>query len=720
MASHFTSLTEHQQLVFWAELAVMVAVARSLGALCRRWSLPAVVGELAAGVLLGPSLFGKVWPGGFGWLFPVDKVQSGALNAIGWLGVGVLLLLTGFETDLTIVRRLGRAAGSVATGALMVPILCGLAIGNVLPATFMGPKAHRGVFALFMAVALGISSLPVIAKILSDLGLMRRDFGQVTVAVSVVNDLVGWLGLGVVAGLAESGSFSTGRLLVTLGSMVVLLGGGLTLGQRATDWVLRAVRARTTPVDVHLAAPSDATRMDPVIGALTATLVITLAVATGAQAVGIEAVLGAYVAGIVLGRSRFQHRDVPRFLQGITSAVLAPVFFATAGLKLDLGAVAHLGVLSWVAVILVVAVGTKFIGAYVGARLGRLERKDALALGAALNARGAVEVVIASIGLSLGVLGSSAYTAVVLMAILTSVMAAPLLRRIVSGWEGTGEEQERLEQERLLDTNLLVRPGRILLPSRGRPNSIVAAQVMQYAFPPEVGVTVLSVSADGKDPNLDALATVLEGRDFEIRQAPGPDPLEAIVEEAKLGYQVIGVGVSDGHDARTLSPMVEHLLDRSPVPLVVVRRAPGEMRATPAAFARALVPVTGGPSSRVAQEIAFGLSRQLGTEVVLTHVVNRPQAQSGAAAAVLDHAAALGERFDATSRTLTREGTSTGEEILAAARDADADLIVLGATVRRVSGRPFLGHNAEYILDEAPVTVVVVTTPDVIPDADVD
>jgi len=720
MGAHFTSLTEHQQLVFWADLALILVVARSLGAACRRWSLPAVVGELAAGVVLGPSVLGQVWRHGFAWLFPVDKVQSGALNAVGWVGVGFLLLLTGFETDLGIVRRLGRAAGSVAAGALVVPLVTGFLVGRVLPEAFMGPKAQRGVFALFVAVALGISSLPVIAKILSELGLMRRDFGQVTVAVSVVNDLVGWLGLGVVAGLAESGSLSAGHLAVTFASMVVLLGGGLTFGQRLVDSVLRVVRAHTTAADAHLVAPSDAARLDPVIGALTVTLIITLVVATGAQAVGIEAVLGAYVAGIVLGRSRFQHPDVRPYLQAVTTSFLAPIFFATAGLKLDLGAISHLGVIGWVGAVLAVAVGTKFLGAYAGARLGRLERRDALALGAALNARGAVEVVIASIGLSLGVLAPSAYTAVVLMAILTSVMAAPLLRRIVAGWEGTGEERERLEQERLLDTNLLVRPGRVLLPSRGRPNSIVAAQVLQYSFPLEVGVTILSVSENGQEPDLDPLVTVFEGRDVEVRRAAGPDPLDAIVEEAKLGYELIGVGVSDGRHDGSLSPMVEHLLDRSPVPLVVVRRAPGDTRATPQAFARALVPVTGSPSSRVAQELAFGISNRLGTEVVLTHVVTRPEGHLDKVSAVLDHAAALGDRFDATSRTLTRSGPSMGDEILQAAREADADLIVLGAMVRRVGGRPFLGHNAEHILDEAPTTVVVVTTPDVIPDADGD
>ena len=721
--SHFTSLTEHQQLVFWTELLVVLAVARALGAVLRRWGQPAVVGELAAGVLLGPSILGKAWPAGFNWLFPVNRAQSGALGAIGWLGVGFLLLLTGFDTDLTIVRRLGRAAGSVTVGALVLPFAAGLALGASLPDSFVGGRTHRGIFVLFMAVAVSISSLPVIAKILSELGFMRRDFGQATVAVGMVNDLAGWLALGVVAGLAESGSFSLSRLAVTGVAMVVLVCGGLTVGQRGTDALLRVVRSRSQSV----------------VDSLVATVLVMVAVATAAQALHIEAVLGAYVAGIVLGRSRFQHEDVRGHLESVTMAVLAPVFFATAGLRLDLTVLFHLTTLAWCAAVLVVAAGAKFIGAYVGARIGRLANREALGLGAALNARGAVEVVIATVGLSLGVLNQSAYTVVVLLAIITSVMAPPLLRAIISGWAGTEQERERLDKEDLLDENLLVRFGRLLLPSRGRPNSIVAAQVLHYAWPAEIPVTVLSVDEDGAEPDLSPLEDVFEGREVEFRHVAHADPLEAIVSESRLGYQVIGLGAAEPGAGPLLSPVVDDLIADSPVPLVIVRRAPGERRATPAAFARALVPVTGSPSSRTAQELAFSLSRNLGTSVALLHVVNRPESPvpvgvrgrttsrrgvevdtgpTGTAAAVLDEAEVLARRFDVEPTSDTRVGTSTGEEIIAAAVDAEADLIVLGATVRRLKGRPFLGHTVEHVLDDAPCTVVVVAVPSSVPESE--
>lgn len=732
--AHFTSLTEHQQLLFWCELLAILVVARALGAVLRRWGQPAVVGELAAGVVLGPSVLGHVWPSAFSWLFPLDKVQSGAVNAVGWLGIAFLLVLTGFETDLGMVRRLGRAAGSVATGALLLPFAGGLVVGAAVPTFFLGRHAHRGVFVLFMALAMSISSLPVIAKVLSDLDLMRRDFGQVTVAVGMVNDLVGWLALGVISGLATGAGFSASDLAVTLAAVVLLVGGGLTLGQRGVDRLLRAVR----------------TRSESATDALVTTVLVVLAVAALAQAAGIEAVLGAYVAGIVLGRSRFGHPQLREHLESVTYGVLAPVFFATAGLKLDLGTLAHPATAMWGGIVLAVAVMGKFVGAYLGARGGRLPRREALSLGSALNARGAVEVVIATVGLSLGILSSTAFTAIVLLALVTSIMAPPLLRQIVKDWPGTDEERRRLEREELLARNLLVRSGRLLLPSRGRPNSLAAAEILHATWPLDVGVTVLSVGHEGEAPVLDALAEVFDGRDVEVRQATDADALAVLLQESRLGYQAIGMGAAEVSADGLLSPVVDDLLAESPIPLVLVKRGSRHGPTTPPALARALVPVSGSPSSRTAQEIAFSMSANHGTEMVLTHVINRPEvvaAGVGAAGhgtssvgqrakgrshslpvanqepgtqrgvrtadAVLEEAVALAGQFGVGARTHALSGASVAEEILAAAEDVGADLIFLGATVRRLEGRPFLGHNVEHVLEHAETAVVVVATPDV-------
>jgi len=318
---------------------VLLAAARALGALMRRIGQPAVLGELAAGLLLGPSVLGRVAPALFAWLFPPDPVQQGALAAVAWLGVLFLLVLTGFETDLGLVRRLGRATVPVVLGSLLLPAAAGIATGFWLPDLFLGARAERLVFALFMATALAISALPVIASVLSQLGLMRRSIAQIMLAAAMLNDVAGWVLLGVVAGLAQSGSVRVDQIGLTVFGMVAFLVLAFSVGQRVVDAVLRRVReARAGPGSSFAIA-------------------ILVALAGGAltQAMGLDAVLGAFVAGAVLGRSKFREESTFAVLERVTGALLAPIFFAAAGLRADLGLLADRDVAMWGGVVLVAA-----------------------------------------------------------------------------------------------------------------------------------------------------------------------------------------------------------------------------------------------------------------------------------------------------------------------------------------------------------------------------
>ena len=371
-SSLLTPLDEHELLVFWTQLLVLVAFARLFGALMRRVNLPSVIGQLAAGVVLGPSIFGKVWPDGFHWFLPDDEIQSGALYAVSWLGVALLLVTAGFETDLSLIRRLGRAAALVTGFSLVFPLVGGLIVGAVLPESFIGGEADRTVFALFVAAALAVSALAVIAKILSELGLMRRDFGQITVAAGMANDVVGWIMLAVFTGFAISGEVSAIGIVRTVGGLAIFLTLAMTIGQRV-DRALRWVR-RDGP---------------DVAGAMTVVVMTMLIYGVATQALGIEAVLGAFVAGVVLHRSRFQQREVLDHLESVTNTFLAPVFFATAGLRVDLGLLGQDDAIAWAGVVVAVAIVAKFVGAFVGAKLAGQSNRAATALGAGLNARGA-------------------------------------------------------------------------------------------------------------------------------------------------------------------------------------------------------------------------------------------------------------------------------------------------------------------------------------------
>ena len=713
-----TSLTEHQLLVFWVQLATLLALARLLGGLMQRLGQPSVIGELLAGIVLGPSVFGKIWPAGFEWFLPDDPAQSAALLAVSWVGVALLLLVTGFETDPTLIRRMGAAVAYVGTGSLGIPLVVGFGIGMVLPDSFIGTEDDRVLLAMFMAVALSISALPVIAKILSELGLMRRNFGQLILAAGMLDDVAGWLLLGVIAGLASSGEFDGMRLVIALGGLVVFTAAAFTVGQFGVDRLFRRLRSRG----------DQRSQMGAAVAVALGCAVIT-------QALGVEAVLGAFVAGIVLGRSRFLDDAVPHSLASVSTAVFAPIFFATAGLRVDLGALREPQVLAWAVAVIVLASGVKFAGAMVGARLARLPFLDGLALGAGLNARGALEIVVATVGLSLGVLSVESYTVVVLMAMVTSAMAPPLLRVIARRWEGTGDERGRLATEEALRSNVVVRSRPLLLPSRGGPNSIAAAQVLHFAWPEAQPVTVLSVWQTTSDQpelfsqvDITPLENVFADRPHEVRRVQG-DVAAAALAEARLGYGLVGVGANDRPSGgRLVSDFVDDLVSLSPVPVAIVRRARNITTPLPGVFSRAVVPVTGSPASRAAQEVAFGISARLGTEVVLVHVLSRgaeatpaildPQTWVGGGAGfesvadrLMDEASVRGERLGARIRTEIRIGASAGDQLMRAADELDADVIVLGATVRRLDGGPFLGHTAEQVLAEADPTVVVVSVP---------
>ena len=614
----------------------------------------------------------------------------------------------GFETDLGLIRRLGRAAALVTGFSLVVPLIGGLIVGKILPDEFVGAESERLVFALFVAAALSVSALAVIAKILSELGLMRRDFGQITVAAGMANDVVGWVMLAVFAGFATSGEVSIGGIIKTVGGLAVFVVLAMTVGQRIVDRSLRYVRRNGPNIP----------------GAMTVVIFTMLGYGVATQALGIEAVLGAFVAGVVLHRSRFQQQEVLHHVESITNSFLAPVFFATAGLRVDLALLGEGDAMQWALVVVLVAIVAKFAGAFIGARLAGQSSRAATALGAGLNARGALEIVIASVGLSLGVFTETAYTVIVIVPLVTSIFAAVSLRIVVRDWRGSDQEQERLDREEALSKNLVVKSSRILLPSQGQPASIAAAQIVQFAWPQEAPATILTVDG-GDDIDVEVLKAVLDEREVDHAHASGPDVAGSIVTESKLGYGVVVVGVAARHEGVLYSPMVDEMLLNAVTPVVIVRRARGLDRPLPPAFSRAIVPVTGTQSSRSAQEVAFAISTQLGTEVVLSHVINRVNelprifARRGAAddpahTAATSMMASAVERANQAGlepRELVREGRSAGEALVQAAQSEDADLVVLGAQLRNVDGRPFIGHTVETVLERSDATVVVVAQP---------
>jgi Kef-type K+ transport system membrane component KefB len=391
---------------FLTQVALLLFGALLLGSVARRYHLPAVVGELAAGIVLGPSVLGALAPGVSGALMPHSPEQFHLLDAVGLMGVLLLVGLSGIELNLTLMRLQRFAVARISILGAVLPFGLGVAAGMLIPASFVPAGVSRVLFALFLGVAMCVTAIPVIVKTLTDMRLLGHRIGQLTVASAMVDDMIGWTLLSIISAAIVAGNLKTGNFVQPVAILVIYLGLMLTVGRRIVRWVLRAARASNENGTTVMAM---------------AVLLVGSAAIT--QSLGLEAVFGAFVCGILIGSDpKFKRTSLP-----LVNSFLAPLFFAIVGLRLNLAALASPAVMLVGLVIIALAIIGKMSGAYLGARLSGLPNWESIAVGAAMNARGVVEIVIASVGLRLGVINIEIYTIIVLMAVVTSLMAPVIL-----------------------------------------------------------------------------------------------------------------------------------------------------------------------------------------------------------------------------------------------------------------------------------------------------
>ncbi len=718
-------LDEHQVLIFLIQLALLVGAARLLGGLANKLRQPAVVGQIVAGVVIGPSVLGNLYPDAFEWIFS-DPTVGSAVYGLAWLAVVMVLVVIGYETDLGIIMRLRQAAVNVSAGALLAPLVVVGLIALLTPSSFIG-DAGRGLYASFMALALSVAALPVVAKILLDLGMLRRNFGQITLAVSMTMDSVGWLILAGLAGIAREG-FSPSELLSSLGGLVLFLVLAATLGR----WLLNQAMRMALRKGQNVSA------------ALTVSLVAALTGGAVTQILGLEAILGAFIVGIILATLRYQVSEVRHVLEIVTDSFFAPIFFAFSGLRVDIGLLASPAAIIWTVVLIVLAVAAKVFGTLVGARRSGLGLREGLALGSGLSALGAMGIVVALVGLSLGVLSDTGYTVIVLAAIVTSLIAPILLKIAVRGMEAAGEEQTRLESEAIRSQAEILGSRRILLPTRGGTNSIYAAGQLKILFP-EAEVTVLTVSghqnswtrffrgdtvAAGDGPEV-VLKTLGSDRHRLIRRKRA-DPVEAIINEAALGYDLVALGATEPVDgSKVFSSLIDRVLARLTLPTLIFRFPdPTEtdplQQAASSNVGRVLLSVESNRASRAAEEVAYSLAAHNDGSVLALHLIARAAADP----LHLDHSitrqdyrsglelvkesVAFGERLGARVNADVRPVTQPGSDLAATANDGDWDLLVLGATNRPLTRRPFLGYTMSHVLRHVRIPLVIVAIPDIV------
>lgn len=405
-------LPSQSVVVLLLSVGVLLGAARLLGELAQSIRQPAVLGELLAGVVLGPSVLG-FWARSLQQaLFPPSGPVTTALNGFSNVALVLYLLVAGTEVDLSAVWRQGRTVALVA--------LCGLAVPFALGATlalqagrFLGADAARDplVFVLFFATALSISALPVIVRTLKDLGVLRSDLGVVVVPAAIAQDLLGWILFAVVVGLMGAGGGHDGAGRTLLGA-IAFAAAMLTAGR----WLLH----RLLPwIQAFGSWPGGVLGFTASAGLLCAALT---------EWIGVHAVFGSFLFGVAIGDSRHLRRATRATLEQFVSFVFAPLFFAGIGLRTDFSAHLDLGL---VAVVTLVASIGKLLGGGLGARLAGHGARQALAVGVALNSRGAMEVILGLLALKLGIIGEPLFVALVAMALITSGVAPPLLHAIL-------------------------------------------------------------------------------------------------------------------------------------------------------------------------------------------------------------------------------------------------------------------------------------------------
>ena len=362
------------------------------------------------------------------------------LDAVSQLGILLLLLLTGMETDLSVIRSCRRTAFSVSFAGIAIPFACGVLLGEWLPESLLPDPNKRLITALFLGTALSISSVKIVALLVRELGFLRRTVGQVIVASAIIDDTVGWIIMSVIFGLALHGGIdfmSVTRSVVGTGLFLVL---SFTIGRRIVFFLIRWANDRFVSE----------------LPAITMIIVVTGLMALATDAIGVHTVLGAFVAGILVGQSPILTRHIEEQLRGLIVALFMPVFFGMAGLSANLQALTSMNLLLLTIGLIVIASIGKFSGAVLGGRIGGLTLAESLAVGSGMNARGSTEVIIASFGLSMGALSQNLFTSIVTMAVVTTMVMPPMLRWSVARLPMRPEEQERLEREDLEERGFVV------------------------------------------------------------------------------------------------------------------------------------------------------------------------------------------------------------------------------------------------------------------------
>jgi len=698
------------EFVFVAQLALLILVGRLLGEVMIRLKQPGVMGQLIAGLILGPSLLGALLPEWHHAIFPAAKEQKAMLDAVAQFGVLMLLLLTGMETDLRLVRRTGGASAIASLAGIIIPFACGVALGEALPDSMLPDPGKRLITSLFLGTALSIASVKIVATVIREMNFLRRTVGQIILASAIIDDTIGWMITAVIFSLALQGHIDVLSVSQSVLGTLAFMGLSLTIGRRVVFIIIRWVN------DVFA---SD-------FAVITAILLIMCAMALITDLIGVHTVLGAFVAGILIGESPILTRHIDEQLRGLVIAFFMPVFFGTAGLSADLTILKDFNFLLLTIGLIIIASVGKFGGAFAGGKLAGLTLRESLALGAGMNARGSTEVIVATIGLSMGALSQNLFTMIVTMAVITTMAMPPTLRWALSRLPMRKEEKQRLEREEMEAKGFVPKLERLLLAVDEGENAKFATRIAGLiAGANTMPTTVMHIKEDKNATNAAAKERAERAsktvREFaeHVERVQNPEErtdikidVTTIVEkaakpqvvaaEAEKGYSLMIVGMTKTVARRNeFHDDITKLAAGFDGPLAIVDARDKLLEHPFTSALKMLVPINGTEYSRRAAEIAIAIARASHAHLTALYVAPGGKKRSRRyEEAILKDITKLAETYDTEMQTAVRADVAAEEAILKELSRKQYNLVVIGAG-RRPGDRLFFGDTAAALLEKS-------------------
>ena len=390
-------------------LVVIVIAARILGAIFRWLHQPQVMGEVIAGLLLGPSFLGWLAPHVSSQVLPPSIVPF--LAVIAQVGIILFMFLVGLELDTGLLRQRTRASIAISHASIVVPFLLGAGLALWLYPRFGGGSISFTAFALFIGVAMSVTAFPVLARILTDTKMQTSRMGVLALACAAVDDVTAWCLLALVVGVARA---QPGRVLITVGAAIAFILFVLVIARRGAVWLGRRQmsQGRTTQ-------PMFATVCVSLLGSALVT-----------ERIGIHALFGAFLLGAVVPHDSQLARDIREKCEDLVVVLLLPVFFAFTGVRTHVGLLKEPADWLFCVVIILIASSGKFGGSFFAARITGSDRREAASLGILMNTRGLMELVVLNVGLDLGVLSPTLFAMFVLMAVVTTLATTPILEAL--------------------------------------------------------------------------------------------------------------------------------------------------------------------------------------------------------------------------------------------------------------------------------------------------